>query len=117
MLRQHVVLLITIRPPWCFLRRAGYEPAPGFTFSLPFIIISHSTTQLHCTNTSKYSYPNLNFLQYTIQIQILVPHVMCSAQAVHESKIDHTQCHLSTLRGTPKHVVQWAGIRTHTLLS
>ena len=35
-----------------------------------------------------YSHPNLNFLQYTIQI--LVPHVMWSAQAVSDSKIDHT---------------------------
>ena len=31
---------------------------------------------------------NLNFLQYTIQI--LIPHVMWSAQAVRDSKIDHT---------------------------
>ena len=52
-----VVLLIVIHPSdgdfkpggplWCFSRRAGYEKAPGFTFSLPFIIIiPHSTTQL-----------------------------------------------------------------------
>ena len=33
MLRRHIVLLIA--PPWCFLRRAGYELALGFTFSLP----------------------------------------------------------------------------------
>ena len=56
-LRRHIVLLIVIRPsdgdvkawrpPWCFSRRAGYEPAPGFIISLPFIIIPHSTTQLH----------------------------------------------------------------------
>ena len=33
-------------------------------------------------------------------IQIHIPHVMWSAQAVHELKIDHTQRHLSALRGT-----------------
>ena len=35
-----------------------------------------------------YSHPNLNFLQYTIQI--LIPHVMWSAQVVCELEIDHT---------------------------
>ena len=50
------------------------------------------------TNGYTYSHPNLNFLQYTIQI--LVPHVMWSAQAVRDLKIDHTQRHLSTLPGT-----------------
>ena len=53
---------------------------------------------LHYTNSHTYSHPNLNFLQYTIQI--LVPHVMWSAQAVRELKIDLTQRHLSPLRGT-----------------
>ena len=50
----------------------------------------HHPTQhnLHYTNSYTYSHPNLNFLQYTIQI--LVPHVMWSAQAVREFKIDHT---------------------------
>ena len=101
------------RSPWCFSRRAGYEPALGFTFSLPFIIIiPHSTTQLHYTNSYTYSHPNLNFLPYTIQI--LVPHVMWSAQAVHELKIDHTQCHLSALRRTRSTQMQWVGIGTHT---
>ena len=42
-----------------------------------------------------YSHPNLNFLQYTVQI--LIPHVMWSAQAVRDSKMDHTQRHLSAL--------------------
>ena len=37
----------TWRPPWCFSRRAGYEPAPGFAFSLPFIIIPHNKITLH----------------------------------------------------------------------
>ena len=83
---MYLYMLIAIRPsdgdvkpdgpPSCFSRRADSEPAPGFT------------TQLHYTNTYTYSHPNLNFLQYTIQI--LVPHVMWSAQAVHDSKIDDT---------------------------
>ena len=56
MLRRHIVLLIAIRPsdgdvkpggpPWSFSRRAGYEPEPGFTFSLTFII-PHNTITLH----------------------------------------------------------------------
>ena len=62
----------------------------------PFLSSSLHTTQLHYTNSYTYSHPNLNFLQYTIKI--LVPHVMWSVQAVHELKIDHTQCHLSALR-------------------
>ena len=59
----------------------------------PFLSSSSQTTQLHYTNTSTYSLPNLNFPLYTIQI--LVPHVMLSAQAVRESKIDHTQWFLA----------------------
>ena len=38
---------LTWWPPWCFSRRAGYELALGFTFSLPFIIIPHNTITLH----------------------------------------------------------------------
>ena len=55
-----------------------------------FLSSSSHTTQLHYTNSYTYSHPNLNFLQ-------LVPHVMWSAQAVCELKIDHIQCHLSAL--------------------
>ena len=54
----------------------------------PFLSSSSHTRQLHYTNSYTYSHPNLNFLQYTIQI--LVPHVMWSAQAVRDLKIDHT---------------------------
>ena len=54
----------------------------------PFLSSPSHTTQLHYTTSYTYSHPNLNFLQYTIQI--LVPHVMWSAQAVRDSKIDHT---------------------------
>ena len=70
-------------PPWCFSRGEGYEPALGFTFSLPFIIISHSTTQLNDTNTYTYTHPNLNFFLYAIHI--LVPYILWSAQAVRET--------------------------------
>ena len=64
----------------------------------PFLSSSSHTTQLHYTNSYIYSQPNRNFLQYTIQILIL--QVMWSAQEVGELKIDHTQRHLSALRGT-----------------
>ena len=80
----------------------------------PFLSSSSSsshTTQLHYTNSYTYSHPNVNFLQYTIHI--LVPHVMWSAQAVRELKIDHTQRHVSALRGIRSTQVQWVGIGTH----
>ena len=51
----------------------------------PFLSSTPDTTQLHYTNSYTYSYSNLNFLQ------ILIPHVMWSAQAVRNSKIDQTQ--------------------------
>ena len=90
------LLLIAIRPsdgdvkPGGLLGAFREEQAmswyPGFTFSLPFIIII--IPQLHYTNIYTYSQPNLNVLPCTIQI--LIPHVMWSAQAVRDSKIDHT---------------------------
>ena len=66
--------------------------------SSPFLSSSSHTTQLHYTNSYTYSHPNFNFIQYTIQT--LVSHVMWSAQAVRDSKIDHAQLHLSALCGT-----------------
>ena len=75
----------------------------------PFLSSSR-TTQLHYTNSYTYSHPNLNFLQYTIQI--LVPHVMWSAQAVREFR-PHSTSSICLARN-PKHViVQWVGIGTH----
>ena len=77
----------------------------------PFLSSSSHRTQLLYTNIYTYSHPNLNFLQYTVQI--LIPHVMWSAQAVHDLKIDHTQC----LVRNPKHViVQRVGIGTHIIM-
>ena len=84
------------RPPWCFSRRAGYERHRFSPF--PFLSSSSHTAQLQYTNSYTHSHPNLNFLEYTIQI--LIPHVMWSAQAVRDTKIDHSQRHLSALRGT-----------------
>ena len=79
----------------------------------PFLSSLSHTTQVLYTNSYTYSHPNLNFLQYTIQI--LLAHAMWSAQAVRDLKIDHTFRHLSALRGTPKRViVQWVGIGTRT---
>ena len=120
MLRRHIVLLIAIRP-------SDEDVKPGGLFGAfleeqamsrhrfspsPLLSSSSHTTQLHYTNSYTYSHPNLNFLQYTTQI--LVPHVMWSAQAVLELKIDHTQRHLSALRETRSMQVQWVGIGTHT---
>ena len=42
----------------------------------------------------------LNNIQYPTFLQILIPHVMWSTQAVRDSIIDHTQCHLSALGRT-----------------
>ena len=102
MLRRHIILLIAIRPydgdvsPLGAFREeqamSQHRVSPS-----PFLSSSSHTTQLHYTNSYTDNHPNLNFLPYTIQT--LVPHVMWSAQAVRELKIDHTQRHLSTLRG------------------
>ena len=64
------------------MNRHRVSPSPSFHH----IFLNNTITlykQLHIQ-----CHPNLNFLQYTIQI--LVPHVMWSAQAVRDSKIDHT---------------------------
>ena len=96
MLRRHIILLIVIRPSDGDVKPDG--PLGAFreeqamsqhqVSHSPFLSSSSHRTQLHYTNTYTYSHLNHNFLQYTIQI--LVPHVMWSAQAVHDSKIDHT---------------------------
>ena len=95
-MRRHIVLLIALRPSDGDVKPVGplgafreeramsrHQVSPS-----PFLSSSSHTTQLHYTNSYTYNHPNLNFLPYTIQI--LIPHVMWSAQAVHDSKIDHT---------------------------
>ena len=84
-----VVLLIAIRPggPLGAFREEQAMRRHRVSLS-PFLLSSSHTTQLHYTNSYTYSHPNLNFLQYTIQI--LVPHVMWSAQVLRDSKIDYT---------------------------
>ena len=83
---RQIVMLIAIRPSDGDVKPGG--PLGAFrqeqamsrhrVSPSPFLSSSSShTTQLHCTNSYTYSHPNLNFLQYTIQI--LVPHVMWSA--------------------------------------
>ena len=119
MFRRHIVLLIVIRlsdgdvklgsPLGAFQEEQAmsrHQVSPS-----PFLSSSSRTTQLHYTNSYTYSHSNLNFLQYTIQV--LVPHVMWSAQAVHDSKIDHTSsvCLVWNLKCI---VVQWVGIGKHT---
>ena len=99
------LLLITIRPSVGDVKTGGplgvfreeqamswHRVSPSFFLSSPSL-----ATQLHYPNNYTYSHPNLNFLQYTIQI--LVPQLMWSAQPVRDSKIDHIQRHLSALRG------------------
>ena len=108
MLRRHIVLLIAIRPLDGDVKSGGPLGASREEQAMsqhrvspsPFLSSSSSshTRQVHYTNSYMYSHPNLNFLQCTIQIP--VPHVTWFAQAVHDSKIDHTLCHLFTLRGT-----------------
>ena len=58
----------------------GVSPSPFLSSS------SHTPQHNYTTQTVTHtvSHPNLNFLQYTIQI--LIPHVMWSAQAVRDSK-------------------------------
>ena len=93
MLRRHIVLLIAIRPldgdvkPGGLLGAFREEQAMSWqrVSPSPFLSTSSHTTHLHYTNSYTYSHPNLNFLQYTIQI--LVPHVKWSAQVVHELKM------------------------------
>ena len=106
MLRWHIILLIAIRPSDGDVKPGG--PLGDFReeqamsrhrfSSSPFLSSPSLTTQLHYTNSYTYSHPNLNFLEYTIQI--LNTHEMWAAQSVRDSKIDHTQFHLSALRGT-----------------
>ena len=103
---MHIVMLIAIRPSdgdvnsWWPLGafREEQTMSQHRVSPSPFLSSSSHTTQLLYTNSYTYSHPNLNFLQYTIQI--LIPHIMWSAQVVHDSKIDHTQCHLFALHGT-----------------
>ena len=74
------------------------------TFSLPFIIIPHYT------NSCTYSHPNLNSLEYTIQI--LVPHVMCPSGAWFENR-PHLTPSTSLVWNPKRIVVQWVGIGTY----
>ena len=123
MSRRHIVLLIAIRlsdgdvkpggPVGAFLEEQAmtrHRVSPS-----PFLSLSPSshTTQIHYTNSYTYSHPNLNFVQYTIQL--LVPHVMWSAQAVRDSKIEtHSTSSISFARNPKRVIVQWAGTGKHT---
>ena len=123
MLRRHIVLLIAIRPSDGDVKPGGplgafrEEQAMSRHRVSPSPVLSSShTTHNYTTQTVAQSHPNLNFLQYTIKMLVL--HVMWSAQAVRELKIDHTQRHLSALRGTRTRNSAvgwlWACARTHT---
>ena len=121
MLRRHIVLLIAIRPSdgyvkhggplGAFSRRAGYEPAPGFTFSLPVIIIPHNTITLHIQLHLQSPLPQLSPVHYTDTHP--TRNVVCPSGALIENRPHSTpSIHLVW---NPKHViVQWVGIGTHT---
>ena len=123
MLRRHIVLLIAICPsdgdvkPGSPLGAFREEQAMSrhWVSPSPFLSSSSSshTTQLHYTNSYTYSHLNLNFLEYTIQI--LIPHVTWSAQAVHDLKNrPHSMPSICLVRNLKHVIVQWVGIGTHT---
>ena len=100
MLRRHIVLFIAICPSDGNVNPGGplgafreeqamsrHQVSPS-----PFLSSSSHTKQLHYTKRYTYSHPNLNYLMYVIMytIQIHIPLVMWSAQAVRDLKIDHT---------------------------
>ena len=94
MLRRHIVLLIAIR-----MSDGDVKPdGPIGAFREEQAMSRHRVSPSPLLSSSSSSHTTQFTLQYTIQI--LDPHVMWSAQAVSELKIDHTQRHLSALRGT-----------------
>ena len=98
-------------PPWCFSRRAGYEPAPGFTFSLPFIITPHNTITLHKQLCLQSPQPQLSPVHYTDTHP--TRNVVCPSGAQFKNRL-HLMPSIH-LAWNPKHViVQWVGIGTHT---
>ena len=120
MLRRHIVLLIAIRPSNGDVKPGG--PLGAFreeqamsrhrVSPSPFLSSSSHTAQLHYTNSYTYNHPNLNFLQYTIQI--LTRKVVCPSGAWIENRPHSTPS--IRLAQNPKHVtVQWVGIGTHIL--
>ena len=81
----------------------------------PFLSSSSSsshTTQLHYTN----SHPNLNFLQYTIQI--LVPHAMWfgPSGASFENR-PYLMPSIRLVRNPKRVIVQWVGTGTEIILN
>ena len=76
---------LSLVAPLVLFEKSRLWVSTGFHL-LPSFHHHHHTTQLHYTNSYTYSHLNLNFLQYTIQILVL--HVMWSAQVVRELKID-----------------------------
>ena len=92
---RYIILLIAIRPSDGDVKPGGplgafreeqamsrHRVSPSPFHSSSSSTTTTTTTQLPYTNSYTYSHPNLNFLQYTIQI--LIQHVMWSAQAVRD---------------------------------
>ena len=121
MLRRHIVLLIAIRPSNGEVKPGGplgaFREEQAMSWHLvspsPFLSSSSHRTQLLYTKSYTYSHPNLNFLQYTIQI--LIPHVMWSSQVVHDLKNrPHSMPSICLAWNLKCIIVQWVGIGTHT---
>ena len=97
---------LSLAAPLVLFEKSRLWAGTGFHI-LPFFHDHHNPTQ-HNYTTQTVILPST----FSYSIQIPVPHIMWSAQAVRELKIDHIQCHLAW---NPKHViVQWVGIGTHT---
>ena len=115
-IRDYIVLLIAIRSLDGDIKPGGplgaFREEQAMTrhrvSPSPFLSSSFHTTQLHYT----YSHPNLNFLQYIVQI--LVPHVMWSAQAVRDSERPHLTPSISLAWNPKRVIVQWVGTGTHS---
>ena len=72
------------RSPWCLSTGVACVPAPGITFSLPFIIIVPRTTKY---GTKQLHIVTLTSLSFSTQIQIHILHVTWSVQEMRELKI------------------------------
>ena len=99
---------LTWRPTWCFSKRADYEPAPGFTISLPFI--SHNTITLHKQLHIQSPEPQLSTVHYTDTRP--TRNVVCLSGAWFENR-PHSTPSIRLARNPKRVKVQWVGVRTN----
>ena len=105
----------TWQPPWCFSRRAGYEPAPSFTFSLSS---SSSHTSSYTTQTVTHTVI-LTSSSYNTLSYIDTRHtrnVVCPGDAWFENR-PHSTSSIRLARNPKRVIVQWVdtGKHTHTI--